>query len=77
MISSRAYRSEIGVGTDQGCQVLMVTNQGYRGYRSGSEYISGTGYMSEFFIHTCNIHAGVVLINQNNYMEGSGSATIK
>ena len=31
---------EIGVSTDQGGQVKVDTNQGYRGYRSGAGYRS-------------------------------------
>ena len=31
---------EIGVSTDQGGQVKVDTNQGYRGYRSGPGYRS-------------------------------------
>ena len=39
-ISRRGYISGIGMGTDQEKQVMVGTDQGYRGYRLGSGYRS-------------------------------------
>ena len=38
---------------------MVGTDQGYRGYRSGSGYISGTGYRSESYkcINKLSMHS--------------------